>query len=64
MRWLILYVGSLALGSVGACVISRWGSAIGILDKANHRSSHDGVVPIHRLRRFTQIGQRGYFLSF
>lgn len=25
--------------------ISRWGPVLGVLDRANHRSSHDGVVP-------------------
>jgi len=26
-------------------VISRWGTTLGVLDRANHRSSHDGVIP-------------------
>lgn len=42
---MILYMGSLALGGAGAWVISRWGPVLGVLDRANHRSSHDGVVP-------------------
>jgi len=41
----ILCIGSFALGGVGAWVISRWGPRLGVLDKANHRSSHQGVVP-------------------
>jgi len=45
MKYVILYVVSVALGSVGAWVISRWGPRLGFLDKANHRSSHEGVIP-------------------
>jgi len=45
MEYVIFYLGALVLGGAGAWVISRWGSAIGALDRANHRSSHDGVVP-------------------
>jgi len=45
MKYVILYMGSLALGGVGAWVISRWGTTLGVLDRANHRSSHDGVIP-------------------
>jgi len=45
MKYLILYIASLALGGAGAWLVSRWGSGFGLLDKANHRSSHKGVVP-------------------
>ena len=45
MKYVILYMGCLALAGVGAWVISRWGPLMGVLDRANHRSSHDGVVP-------------------
>jgi len=38
-------MGSFMLAGFGAWVVSRWGSTIGLLDKANHRSSHNGVVP-------------------
>jgi len=41
----ILYLSSPILGGAGAWVISRWGTTLGLLDKSNHRSSHDGVVP-------------------
>jgi Fuc2NAc and GlcNAc transferase len=33
------------LGGAGAWLVVRWGSGFGLLDKANHRSSHKGVVP-------------------
>lgn len=29
----------------GAWAVSRWGPVLDLLDRANHRSSHDGVVP-------------------
>lgn len=48
MAWgwyVILYLGSLILGGAGAWIISRLGDMLGIVDEANHRSSHDGVVP-------------------
>ena len=45
MESLILYLSSLALGGAGAWLVARWGSGFGLLDKANHRSSHKGVVP-------------------
>ena len=45
MKYLILYIASLALGGAGAWLVVRWGSGFGLLDKANHRSSHKGVVP-------------------
>jgi hypothetical protein len=41
----ILYIVSFVLGGAGAWLISRWGRAIGFLDRSNKRSSHDGVVP-------------------
>ena len=44
MKYVILYMGSLALGGAGAWAISRWGPFLGVLDRSNHRSSHDGVV--------------------
>ena len=45
MKYLILYIASLALGGAGAWLVVRWGSGFGLLDKANNRSSHKGVVP-------------------
>jgi len=30
---------------VGAWLVARWGKRLSLLDKANHRSSHEGVVP-------------------
>jgi UDP-N-acetylmuramyl pentapeptide phosphotransferase/UDP-N-acetylglucosamine-1-phosphate transferase len=45
MKYVILYMGSVAMGGVGAWTISRWGPSLGVLDRANHRSSHDGVIP-------------------
>ena len=45
MKYLILYIASLVLGGAGAWLISRWGNGFGLLDKANDRSSHEGVVP-------------------
>lgn len=41
----MLYLGSFVLGGVGAWAISRWGPVLGVLDRANHRSSYEGVVP-------------------
>lgn len=45
MGCLVLYLSSVVLGGVGAWLVVRWGSGFGLLDKANHRSSHEGVVP-------------------
>lgn len=45
MKYLIFYIGSLVLGGAGAWLVARWGSGFGLLDKANDRSSHEGVVP-------------------
>lgn len=45
IHYLIFYIESLALGGAGAWLVARWGSGFGLLDKANHRSSHKGVVP-------------------
>ena len=45
IHYLIFYIASLALGGVGAWLVTRWGNGFGLLDKANHRSSHKGVVP-------------------
>lgn len=42
---LILYLSSPILGGAGAWLISRWGTTIGLLDRSNDRSSHDGVIP-------------------
>jgi len=33
------------LGGAGAWLISRWGTTIGLLDRSNDRSSHDGIIP-------------------
>ena len=40
-----LYMLCLGLGGAGAWMVSKWGSRLSLLDQANHRSSHDGVVP-------------------
>jgi len=45
MKNLFLYIASLVLGGAGAWLISRWGKALGLLDKPNERSSHKGLVP-------------------
>ena len=45
MIYLILCLISIIFGAFGAWAISRWGPVLGVLDRANHRSSHDGVVP-------------------
>lgn len=45
MRYLLLWVVSFVLGGLGAWLVSRWGPTLGFLDRANHRSSHEGVVP-------------------
>ena len=45
MQHIILYIISLLLGSLGAWLISRWGKKLGLLDKANQRSSHAGAIP-------------------
>ena len=45
MEYTILYLCALFCGGVGAWVISRWGPMLGVLDKSNHRSSHEGIVP-------------------
>jgi Fuc2NAc and GlcNAc transferase len=42
---LFVFIGSFVLGGLGAWVISRWGTTLGVLDRANHRSSHEGVIP-------------------
>ena len=41
----ILYIACMFLGGAGAWLVVRWGSGFGLLDKANHRSSHKGVIP-------------------
>lgn len=45
MRNLILYIICLILGGAGAWLVSGWGMTLGLLDRANERSSHEGVVP-------------------
>jgi Fuc2NAc and GlcNAc transferase len=45
MKNLFLYIVSLVLGGAGAWLISRWGKALGLLDKPNERSSHKELVP-------------------
>ena len=45
MKNLFLYIICLILGGAGAWLISRWGKALGLLDKPNMRSSHKGLVP-------------------
>lgn len=45
MKHSTLYIASLLLGGAGAWFILHWGSNFGLLDKANERSSHNGVIP-------------------
>jgi len=45
MKYSLLYIVSLLLGGAGAWFISRWGKNLGLVDKANKRSSHRGSVP-------------------
>jgi Fuc2NAc and GlcNAc transferase len=45
MKYLILYIASFASGGVGAWSIAKHGSILGLLDRSNDRSSHEGVVP-------------------
>jgi len=45
MRYFICLIVSIGLGGLGAWAISHWGHVLGVLDRANRRSSHDGVVP-------------------
>ena len=40
-----LYLAALILGAGGALLVSRLGKRFSLLDVANHRSSHEGVVP-------------------
>ena len=42
---LVLYITCLAFGGAGAWLISRWGTTLGLLDRSNDRSSHEGLVP-------------------
>jgi Fuc2NAc and GlcNAc transferase len=42
---ILLYGVSAAFGVGGAWAVARWGSQLSLLDMANHRSSHVGVVP-------------------
>ena len=42
---LILYMGALSLGGIGAWLVIKQGHVWGLKDTANHRSSHKGVVP-------------------
>jgi Fuc2NAc and GlcNAc transferase len=42
---LILYLSSVTLGGAGAWFVAKWGKRLSLIDKANDRSSHDGVVP-------------------
>ena len=45
MRTVLLYLSAIILGGAGAWVVAKWGKQLSLIDKANHRSSHDGVVP-------------------
>ena len=45
MTSIVLYIICLGLGAVGAWVVARMGRRFSLLDKANHRSSHHGIVP-------------------
>lgn len=40
-----MYITCLAFGGAGAWLISRWGTTLGLLDRSNDRSSHEGLVP-------------------
>jgi len=42
---IVLYIICLVFGGAGAWLISRWGKALGLMDKSNERSSHKGLVP-------------------
>jgi UDP-N-acetylmuramyl pentapeptide phosphotransferase/UDP-N-acetylglucosamine-1-phosphate transferase len=43
---IIFYMGcSCIFGALGAWCIYRWGNSLGLLDRSNKRSSHEGVVP-------------------
>jgi UDP-N-acetylmuramyl pentapeptide phosphotransferase/UDP-N-acetylglucosamine-1-phosphate transferase len=42
---IVIYILCMAVGACGAFIIYRWGWVLGVLDKANHRSSHNGEVP-------------------
>ena len=44
MDTLILYISCTALGGVGSWLIYRFGGRIGLMDKANERSSQEGFV--------------------
>ena len=45
MENLVLYLSSPILGGAGAWLVARWGKRLSLIDKANDRSSHEGVVP-------------------
>jgi Fuc2NAc and GlcNAc transferase len=38
-------VCSCIFGAMGAWFIYKWGNSLGLLDRSNKRSSHEGVVP-------------------
>ena len=40
-----LCLASGVLGAGGAWLVARWGKRLSLIDKANHRSSHEGVIP-------------------
>ena len=42
---IVLYTVCLGFGGAGAWMVARWGKRLSLIDKANDRSSHDGVVP-------------------
>ncbi|MBW1708180.1 MAG: glycosyltransferase family 4 protein [Deltaproteobacteria bacterium] len=41
----VLYLTSHFLGAAGAWMVANWGSRLSLLDQANQRSSHEGIVP-------------------
>jgi len=46
MESLFVSIGCFVLGGVGAWTISRWGPTLGVLDRANHRSSRPQITQI------------------
>ena len=42
---ILLYLVCIVSGGIGVWLILKWGKLLGLLDKSNNRSSHEGVVP-------------------
>ena len=45
MRTVLLYLSAVILGGAGAWLVARWGKRLSLIDMANDRSSHEGVIP-------------------